>query len=52
MPNLRYLNMIGAQLQKESQINQNTLYRRGEINEIKFNLDATATAYIDQATEF
>ena len=49
MPNLRYLNMIGAQLQKESQINQTMLYRRGAINEIKFNLDAKAASYINQA---
>ena len=41
--------MIGAQLQKESQINQTMLYRRGAINEIKFNLDAKAASYINQA---
>ena len=31
--------MIGNQMQKDSKIDQNMLYKRGNLNEIKFNLD-------------
>jgi len=49
VPNLRYLNLIGKQLQKDSKVDRHMLYRRGEINEIKFALDDKAKEYINKA---
>ena len=41
--------MIGNQLQNDSKIDQNMLYKRGNLNEIKFKLDLPMIEYIKDA---
>ena len=41
--------MIGNQMQKDSKIDQNMLYKRGSLNEIKFKLDLPMIEYIKEA---
>ena len=41
--------MIGNQLQNDSKIDQNMLYKRGDLNEIKFKLDSPMIEHIKDA---